>query len=321
MADGEACSCAHLARELAIDRGEVARLVQSLRGLGIDIHEAAGPDYRLPAPVELLDAGRISSALRDDVRTRIHRLEIPFEVDSTNTRLLARAPPPRGLANVCSAELQHAGRGRRGRAWISPFGGSLVLSLGWSFPDAGGASPALSLAVGIAVARAAERFGTRELRVKWPNDLWLDDRKLGGVLVELRAEAGGAAHVVIGIGLNLKLSNEHRRRMEAQGMRIATLSDAGPAMVARNGLAAALMEELVGMLDEFERCGFAAFHAEWTRRDALRDRGARVHGADGVREGTARGVDEDGALLLEVGGELQRHVSGEASLRLHEGGA
>lgn len=270
--------------------------------------------------MELLDPERIRGALREEFRRRVHRLDVPFEVDSTSTRLLAQPPPPRGCLDVRSAELQHAGRGRGGRSWLSAFAGSLPLSLGWSLP-AGAASPALSLAAGVAVWRALERFGAGRVRLKWPNDLWLDDRKVGGILVELRTEAGGRAHLVIGVGLNVSLSAQSRAAIEAGGVRIAALANVCATAPSRNLLAAALVEELLAMLGEFECRGFAAFRAEWTALDAMLGRGVRVHRAGQVIEGTSRGVDEDGALLLEAGGGLQRHASGEVSLRLNEGEA
>jgi BirA family transcriptional regulator, biotin operon repressor / biotin---[acetyl-CoA-carboxylase] ligase len=318
LADGGIRSGAGLARELGTKRGEVARLVERLREAGIAIGAIAGRGYRLPGPVELLDAERIRGGLRAQTRPGIHRLDVLFEVDSTNTRLLELAPPPPKRANVCSSELQYAGRGRRGRPWTSPFGGSLALSLGWSFADAATVNPTLSLAVGVAIARALGRVGAERIRLKWPNDIWLADRKIGGVLVELRTETGGPAHAVIGIGLNVSLSADIRRTIEAGGVRIATVSDACPREVSRNALAVALLEELLSMLGEFEQSGFAAFREEWLKLDALAGRDARVLAGDRSVEGTARGVDTDGALLLEVGGRVQRHVSGEVSLRLNE---
>jgi BirA family biotin operon repressor/biotin-[acetyl-CoA-carboxylase] ligase len=321
LADGGLRSGAWLASELGTNRREVARLVQRMRGMGIDIDAIPGSGYRLSRPVELLDAERIRGALSEMTQHSIHRLDVLFEVDSTNTRLLELAPPPPGSANVCSSELQHAGRGRRGRVWSSPFGGCLALSLGWSFADAAAVSPTLTLAVGVAIWRALDRLGAGHVRLKWPNDIWFGERKMGGVLVELRGESAGPAHVVIGIGLNVSLSAEQRRTIEAAGVRIATLADACPEKVSRNTLAAALLEELLSMLDEFERSGFGAFREQWLKLDALAGRDARVLVGDGSIDGTARGVDRDGALLLEVGGRLHRHVSGEVSLRLNQGDA
>jgi BirA family biotin operon repressor/biotin-[acetyl-CoA-carboxylase] ligase len=321
LADGEVHSGAALGRELAASRGRLRRGVQRLKALGVEIGSLRGRGYRLPGPVELLDALRIREALGRERAAGVRHLEVLLEVDSTNSRLLAASRPPTGLADACLCEIQSAGRGRRGRLWLSPFGASIAMSLAWTFREGARVKPALSLAVGVAISRALDRAGARGVRLKWPNDVWLDDRKIGGVLVELKAEADGAAHVVIGIGLNLWLSPEARRAIEAAGARVAALHDACPAPLSRNTLAAALLEELLSMLEGFEAEGFAPFRADWLALDALSGRAARVLGEEGGIAGIARGVDVDGALLLEDGGRLHRFVSGEVSLRLSEGDA
>jgi len=316
LADGEVHSGVRLARDLSAGRGGIAQAVQQLRAFGVEIEAVSRRGYRLARPVELLDAGLIRAAIREDCRHLLNRLEVLFEVDSTNTRLLSAPAPAPGRADVCVSELQLAGRGRRGRLWVSPFGGSIALSLGWTFGDTSRANSALSLAVGVAVSRALERSGARDIRLKWPNDIWFNDRKIGGILVELRTEAGGPAHAVIGVGLNLALSAAARREIETGGARIAALADASPTKIERNHLAAALLEELLSMLGEFEREGFAPFREKWSELDALSGRPATVLVGDAVIEGVPRGVDEDGALVLDSGGRLQRFVSGEVSLRL-----
>ena len=221
--------------------------------------------------------------------------ELLFEVDSTNTRLLAAPPPPPGIADICLSELQHAGRGRRGRSWIAPFGAGIALSVAWTFTDGARTLPALSLAVGVAVWRALARAGARGVTLKWPNDIWFQDRKLGGVLIELRAEASGPAHVVIGIGINVALPAAARREIEAGGVRVAAVADACPAVPSRNLVAGAILDELLSMLGQFEREGFAAFRDAWMALDALSGRPARVLLAETAISGTARGVDPEGA--------------------------
>lgn len=321
LSDGAHRSGAELARELPAGDGDLAQLLGGLAADGIEIIEEPPDGYRLACAVELLDAARIRAALSPRCRSRLHRLDVPFETDSTSTWILERAPPPRGAAHACLCEIQRAGRGRRGRSWSAPFGGSIALSLGWSAAAAERVDPSLSLAVGVAVARALKRSGARGIGLKWPNDVWLDERKLGGVLVELRTEAGGPAHLAIGIGLNVSLSPGARRSIEAQGARIAALAEACREPPSRNALAASLLEELIGMLERFEESGFAAFRDEWLALDALWGRPARVLAPDGAIDGTARGVDADGALLFDVGGRSMRFASGEVSLRPNEGDA
>ena len=321
LATDEPRSSSWLARALDAAESEIAAGIEHLRALGIDV-AAAPQGFRLEEGhrLELLDADVIRAALRDEAR--LHRLEVLFEVDSTNTRLLGRPGPPPGFADAALAEVQNAGRGRQGRRWISPFGASLALSLGWTFSDDERVDSTLSLAVGVAVCRALGGLGARGMRLKWPNDVWFEDRKLGGVLVETRM-GGGTAQAVVGIGLNLHLSAESRRQIGTLPgtPELAALDTACPSPLSRNALAAALLTELLSMLPLFERHGFAAFRDEWRSLDALRGRPARVQLAEGAVEGIACGVDEDGGLLLEHGGNVEKFIAGEASLRLIPGEA
>src|ERR1019366_7762777 len=152
--------------QLGVSRAAVWKGVERLRGLGIEVEAQARRGYRLGQPGGLLNESVIRAELEAPRERLLRSLELPFEVDSTNTRLLSATPPPYGCADVCCSELQHAGRGRRGRPWIAPFGASIAMSLGWSFREAGRDLPALSLAVGVAVARALARAGARNIMLK-----------------------------------------------------------------------------------------------------------------------------------------------------------
>jgi len=319
LSDGEVRSGESLAEHLGQTRAAVWKGVQRLRALGIGVQALPRRGYRLSEPVELLRADLILPELSAQSRRHLRNLEILFDVDSTSTRLLAAKPPPIGLADVCTSELQHAGRGRLGRRWIAPFGSGLAISVAWSFSDAARALPALSLGVGVAVSRALVRVGATGIALKWPNDVWYRDRKVGGVLVEIRAEAGGPAQVVIGIGLNVRLPAAARQEIETSGAQVAAVADACKAPPSRNQIAGTILDELLSMLVEFERVGFPAFRDDWTALDALNGRHVQVQLGDKIATGTARGADLDGALLLETEGGLRRFVSGEASLRLIEG--
>jgi BirA family biotin operon repressor/biotin-[acetyl-CoA-carboxylase] ligase len=315
LADGGLHSGEGLAKELRVSRAAVWKGVERLRALGLPVQAVPRSGYRLPTPVELLDARRIGTELRPGHQAQLRTLDLLFEVDSTNTRLLDRPPPPCGVADACLCELQHAGRGRQGRRWISPLGAGVALSVAWTFSDGARSLPALSLGVGVAVVRALVRSGALGITLKWPNDIWFQDRKIGGVLIELRAEASGPAHVVIGIGLNVTLPASARREIEAGGVRVAAVADACEVAPSRNLIAGAILDELLSMLGQFEREGFAAFRGAWTALDALNGRPARVLLGGTVISGTARGVDPEGALLLDTGDRVQKFMSGEASLR------
>jgi BirA family transcriptional regulator, biotin operon repressor / biotin---[acetyl-CoA-carboxylase] ligase len=328
LADGELRSGEWLAAQLRQTRAAVWKGVERLRALGIEVQAIPRRGYRLANPVELLDAARIAGELSAQQKSHLRKLELLFEVDSTNTRLLGAAQPPPGSADVCISELQHAGRGRLGRRWIAPFGSAVAMSLGWTCNDAARTLPALSLGVGVAVSRALARAGAQGIALKWPNDIWYRDRKVGGVLIELRAEAGGPAHVVLGVGINVSLPLAARQEIEAVpptgasepiGQPVAAVADACIVPPSRNLVAGAILDELLSMLVRYERFGFAAFRDAWTALDALNGRQARLVMGGTEILGVARGVDSDGALLLETGDRMQRFVSGEASLRLARG--
>jgi BirA family biotin operon repressor/biotin-[acetyl-CoA-carboxylase] ligase len=295
----------------------VWKRVGELRGLGVPVESLPRSGYRLPQPVELLDAARIRRSLEQRGWSLGPRLEVLFDVGSTNTYLHDAAVPAPGRPRVVLAELQRAGRGRRGRSWLAPFGSGLTFSVGWTFPDTPAGLPALGLAVGVGVAQALQAIGLADARVKWPNDLVWQERKLGGLLLQLRSEAGGPASVVAGLGINVALPQAARDALRAPGAQpVADLAEAlRDRPPGRNELAAALAAAMLDTFDEFARAGYAAFAARWAALDALAGAQVRVAQADGDVEGEACGTDAEGALLVRVAGELRRFHSGDVSLR------
>jgi BirA family transcriptional regulator, biotin operon repressor / biotin---[acetyl-CoA-carboxylase] ligase len=319
LANGQLHSGEGLARELKVSRAAVWKGVERLRAVGVPVQAFARRGYQLLNPVELLDARRIRAQLQPQHEALLGEFALLFDVDSTNSRLLAAAAPPAGSAAAVFSEIQHAGRGRRGRRWIAPFGSGIAMSVSWTFTEGAGALGALSLGVGVAVARALARAGAVEIALKWPNDILFRDGKIGGVLIELRAEASGPAHVVIGVGINVELAERLRLEIEAAGVRVAAVADACIDTPSRNLVAGAILDELLSMLGQFEREGFEAFRDAWSALDALQGRPVQLVLGDRVIRGTARGVDLEGALLLDSDDRVQRFVSGEASLRAIEG--
>ena len=276
-------------------------------------------------PFEALDAGQLRARLPADVRSRIRRLEAEWSVDSTNAVLLARADLPPGECDVLLAEFQSAGRGRRGRAWLAPPGGAICLSLGWCFAHTPRDLPALGLMVGVCALQALERelpwklpsrpeVGTRP-RLKWPNDLVVDRRKLGGILVERRADGAGCAQVVIGIGVNVALPDALRAQVAATGTEPVDLAELGIEPSRRAAVVAGLIECIVRGLPRFEAEGLGSCIEDWRRADVLRGRSVRVQLEGEVVRGTARGIDADGALMVETAQGMRRFVSGEVTVR------
>jgi BirA family biotin operon repressor/biotin-[acetyl-CoA-carboxylase] ligase len=317
LADGNFHSGEQLAKRLRISRGGVWKLVRVLRALGIEIESVPRQGYRLPQAVDLLERASILDALSPVTRGRLDRLDVLLSVDSTNRHIAEHPAVAPGKLQGCVAELQNAGRGRRGRSWLAPFGSGICLSLGWQFDEAPPTFPALGLAVGVAAVHAFRRLGVEGVGLKWPNDLIWRQRKLGGILIEMRGESAGPAHVVIGIGINVRMPMAVRLMLaEQQAVLIADLHDlAGDAMPTRNAVIAALIDELSAMLETFTEQGFAAFVEEWRRLDALAAAEVKVISGSQSILGVARGVESDGSLRLEVEGELRYFVSGEVSLR------
>jgi BirA family biotin operon repressor/biotin-[acetyl-CoA-carboxylase] ligase len=311
LADASFHSGAALERELGAAPSAIQVSLRELERLGLELVRAPGRGYRLAEPYDCLDAAAVRAQL--GAQAGRFQLELLDHCASTNTLLLerARGGAPSGSVIVC--ELQSAGRGRRGNNWQSGLGGSLTFSLLWRFArDAAGLS-GLSLAVGVAVARALASAGVADVQLKWPNDLLHAGRKLGGILIELHADAQRSSAAVIGIGLNVRLRATVRDAIAQAVTDIASLSKQVPQ---RNRLLAATLTELALVLEQFAERGFAASRQEWMARHAHQGKPVALSSADGsVVAGRAAGVAEDGALLVETARGLERFVSGEVSLR------
>jgi len=186
----------------------------------------------------------------------------------------------------------------------------------WQYQDMPADLSALSLVTGLAVADALQSLGVQGVQLKWPNDLVTGRGKLGGILIEMRAEAGGPVHVVIGIGINVLLDEAARQTIAGTGNVADDLHAQQSPVPARNAVAAAILARLVLALEAFPRQGLTPLLPDWQRRDALQDREVRIENAGEITRGVARGVDAHGALLVETPGGVQRFVSGEVSVRL-----
>ncbi|HEU5442721.1 MAG TPA: biotin--[acetyl-CoA-carboxylase] ligase [Steroidobacteraceae bacterium] len=318
LADGEFHSGEQLAEKLGVTRSAVWKAVESLRDLGATLHAVRNKGYRLRSGSDALDAKRITGLLPSIVRDAVRRVEAEWTLDSTNSALLARPNPPFGTSDVLLAEYQTAGRGRRGRAWVAPPGGSICLSLSWAFREVPQDLGALGLVIGVCALRALRESGLDEARLKWPNDLLVEGRKLGGILIELRAESDGPACVVIGIGLNVALGAELLERIGETGVAPIDLASAGLRQLSRNALAATLVAQIIRGLLVFEKEGLRPFAEEWRDADALRGRQVDVHTLEGVARGLARGIDLHGALVVETPGGVRRFISGDVTVRAVE---
>ena len=305
-----------LATNLAVTRAAVWKAVEQLRELGVALDAQTSKGYRLAAGVSALAVERIEASLSPAVRARIESLQVEWSLESTNTRLLDAMPPAAGVAAVVLAEHQWGGRGRRGRGWVAPPGGAVCLSIAWQYPDMPADLSALSLVLGLSAVSALQGLGIDGVRLKWPNDLVTTQGKLGGILVEMRAEAGGPVHIVAGFGLNVCLDEAARAAVSATGNVADDIQAHARPTPDRNSIVAALIEKLVPALAEFPQHGLTPHLSSWSACDALQDQEVRIENQGEITRGIARGIDSHGALLVETPGEVRRFISGEVTVRL-----
>lgn len=311
LADAEFHSGAALARALGVSRGTIWNAVRELDAAGLDVYRVRGRGYKLSSAVSLLDRDAVlrgagASASR-------FQIDIVNLADSTNTLLMQRVAGNAPSGTVLAAEWQQSGRGRLGRPWHAHLGGALTFSLLWRFSQGASALAGLSLAAGVALARAASKLGAADVRLKWPNDVLWHGGKLAGMLIEMQGDALGPSAVVLGIGLNVRLSPAVRSRIDQPA---ADLETACARALDRSAVLGAVLAELATVLDAFAREGFAPLREEWERAHAHQGRRVALKLPDGrVEYGIARGVADDGALLFDSGSTVHRLHSGEVSLR------
>ncbi|WP_300006051.1 bifunctional biotin--[acetyl-CoA-carboxylase] ligase/biotin operon repressor BirA [uncultured Cedecea sp.] len=304
LADGKFHSGEQLGEQLGMSRAAINKHIQTIRDWGIDILTVPGKGYSLPEPIQLLDEALILSQINEGT---VNVLPV---IDSTNQYLLERLGKLKS-GDACIAEYQQAGRGRRGRQWFSPFGTNLYLSMYWRLEQGPAAAIGLSLVIGIVIAEVLQQLGAHDVRVKWPNDLYLNDKKLAGILVELTGKTGDAAQIVMGAGINLAMKSV---ASEVVNQGWTNLQQAG-LNIDRNQLAVSLIKELRQALMHFEREGLTPFLSRWQKLDNYINRPVKL--IIGEREvfGIARGINEQGGLLLEHDGVIKAWIGGEISLR------
>ncbi len=312
LASGDTLSGASLASETGVTRAAIWKQIEALRHRGVPIESAGSAGYRLPWPIQMLDEQGIRAQLPTAIAGRLGTLDVHWELDSTSSELQRRGVTAPDFS-IVTAETQTAGRGRRGRSWLSPPGLNLYLSCLKRF-DAGFASlSGLSLATGVIVLRALHALDIDGARLKWPNDVLTESGKLAGILVELSGEYQGPCAAVIGIGLNLRLTLALREQAGQPIADLASLCNDTPPD--RNRVAAALVASLVEGLAQFERDGFAAFVDEYAQHDALRGVPLRVSSAAGDLDGVGAGIDARGALQLQTALGLHGIDSADVTVR------
>ncbi|MCO6552565.1 MAG: bifunctional biotin--[acetyl-CoA-carboxylase] ligase/biotin operon repressor BirA [Gilliamella sp.] len=304
LADGQFHSGEELATIFGITRAGINKYIKQLREWGIELTSVQGKGYCLAAPLNLLNKTKINQHYQSNSRCEI----LPI-IDSTNQYLLDRIDQLTS-GDCCVAEFQSKARGRRGRKWFSPFGTNLYFSMYWRLEQGVAAAMGLSLVVGIVIADTLRALSGQDIKVKWPNDLYLNDQKLAGILVELAGKTGDCAHVVIGVGVNLTMTNPDTNIVNQKWANLGNVD--------RNLLVAQVAKTLKSQLIEFEKHGLVPFINDWNRLDNFVNRPVKLLIGDNIIRGIAKGINDQGALLLEQNGKIEAHIGGEISLRSDE---
>ncbi|MEL4244973.1 bifunctional biotin--[acetyl-CoA-carboxylase] ligase/biotin operon repressor BirA [Shewanella xiamenensis] len=292
-----------LATQLGISRAAVSKHVDALEDYGVAIYSVKGRGYKLANPISLIDSARLIQSIDN-------RCFYFDEIPSTNSFMLSHTSELKS-GDVCVAEYQSAGRGRRGRTWVSPYGHHLYFSQFWSFPQGMAQAMGLSLVVACSLVEVLKSFGVDNIGVKWPNDIYLNYKKLAGILIEMSGQADSECQLIIGIGVNMAMSEDQGKGIDQPWSDLSSLTD----MPNKTDLVIALHKQLKRDIQLFEREGLAAFKTRWQQADLFHGKEIRLLMGENHVDGICRGIDEQGAVLLEAADGIQAYIGGEISLR------
>ncbi len=313
LADGNFVSGQDLGEQLKISRTAISKHIKSLTEMGLDIYSVTVKGYKLSKPLKLLSKRKIVKSLSQ--ADELLEIEVHSLIDSTNSYLLRKLPNQLSQGQVCLTEYQSAGRGRRGREWISPFGSQIYLSMYWYLEQGLSAAMGLSLVAALAVSDAIYEITNIEVQLKWPNDIYLGGVKLAGILIDLEGQALEPSHSVIGIGLNLNMPDQVALKIDQNWTDLESHSNK---VIDRNLLSARLIHFLHQRLQKQQDEGLSSMLEEWHKQDLYLDKKVKLITGERELKGICRGVNNQGALMLEVDEQVKPIYGGEISLRGNE---
>jgi BirA family biotin operon repressor/biotin-[acetyl-CoA-carboxylase] ligase len=319
LSDAQFHSGESLGQALGVSRTAVWKQLQKLESMGLQLESVKGKGYRVSQGFELLQDKKIIAHLSTTAKTQLQALQLHQSLDSTNKvaadEIMHRqSAQDSASGTVILSEYQTMGRGRRGKRWVSPFACNIYLSIIWDFDSGANALQGLSLAIGVAVRRALTQIGVEQVQLKWPNDIYINQKKLGGILLEMVGDPAGQCTVIIGIGINVTMPDKSAQSIDQQW---TDLKSCAGKSVSRNQLAALIIENCFNLLADYEVQGFTAYRDEWQANDAFQGKQGIIITPKQSIAGTVRGVDNVGALQMELkNGEINSFVGGELSLRL-----
>ncbi|MCK5898605.1 MAG: bifunctional biotin--[acetyl-CoA-carboxylase] ligase/biotin operon repressor BirA [Methylococcales bacterium] len=303
-----------LSANLGLSRSAIWKYCQSFSDFGLEITALKGKGYRLNRKLELLEHDKIHQGLDQKTKALLSNLEIYPQISSTNDHLLKLMRLKNQSGHACFAEFQTKGRGRQGRQWISPFGANIYLSFSWVFDNGFASLAGLSLAIGVAVVRALNQLGIQDIGLKWPNDIYWQQQKLGGILIEISGESSGECTAIVGLGLNLYLPPEKTLNIDQPWTDLTKIRT--DKTYSRNKIAALLLNHLLTISASFEEKTFHEYVSEWQTYDCMQGRKVSIYRGEQKFDGTVIGIDENGLLLLKDQHQKTiRFASGEISFR------
>ena len=306
LKDGRFHSGQALGAALGVSRSAVWKQLQHLESdLNLSIHKVRGRGYQLAAPLELLELDQLAASPWP--------VAISHSLDSTNAEALRAVDRGVTAPFVILAERQTAGRGRRGRKWVSPFAENIYYSLVLRMDGGMRQLEGLSLVVGRAVLSALRAVGVSDAGLKWPNDVLVSNKKIAGILLELVGDPADVCHVVLGIGINVNM----RVASEVDQAWTSVFLESGVA-TNRNELVSKLSDSLRMYLKRHELSGFSAIQSEWEQNHLWQGREVSLIAGVHQVNGTVMGIDRQGALRMSVNGEEKVFSGGELSLRLRD---
>ncbi|MFK7795057.1 MAG: biotin--[acetyl-CoA-carboxylase] ligase [Gammaproteobacteria bacterium] len=308
------CSGEALAKRFNVTRATIHNCIVKIESLGISVERVRGLGYRLTQPVDLLNQAEIQSILSESVANKLANIQCLEEIDSTNRYATGLALPQAGEFSLVLAEMQTAGRGRRGRQWVSPYAANVYLSIVWPLQRPLHESGMLSAMLAISMLTALEELGVSGLNLKWPNDIYSHNKKLAGLLIECAGEISGGCKMIIGMGVNVFMSQFKKVDIDQQWTDM--FSHTQDWQYSRNHIAAMLINKAVVALSQFEDNAFDDLAGAWSQWDIMKDKAVELHSAQSIQTGVARGIDNDGCLLLETPNGIEKISAGDVSLRM-----
>lgn len=317
MSDGQFHSGENLGAILGISRAAVWKNLQQLADFGIEISRSRGRGYCIDGGLSLMDQTDISNNIPDHLHQHPDNITILLVTESTNKYVFDKVNSAQGkpLKSICLAEMQTGGRGRRGRIWQSPFGRNIYMSISWPFDNGIAVMEGLSLAIGVAIAEALDDLNLPNTTLKWPNDIYYNNAKLGGVLIEIVGDMGGQCHVVVGVGLNVSMPEQYMEQVDQAWTDVKSSLAGSLELPSRSKIAGVLLKHLLMLLSDYQNKGFADYRDRWQSRGAYCNQLVSLVTPSSVITGKMLGVSNKGAVILLVDGKEEHFVGGEISLR------